>query len=96
MDCVAERYKAADKALNALYSETMKSLSDDGKKKLEEAQKAWLKYRNTSLSFITEVHRKTGSTGNVIIEDYRLTLTKKRIAELNFVLKGPDAGPAEW
>jgi len=96
MDCVAERYKAADKELNEIYSEAMKSLSDEGKKKLEEAQKAWLKYRDASLTFITEVNRKTGSTGNFIIEDYRATLMRKRVAELKYVLNGPDAGPAEW
>ena len=31
MDCVAERYKAADKELNEIYSEAMKSLSDEEK-----------------------------------------------------------------
>ncbi|MBL8259960.1 MAG: DUF1311 domain-containing protein [Candidatus Competibacteraceae bacterium] len=71
-------------------------LSDDGRKKLEDAQKAWIKYREASLQFITEVNRKTGSTGNVIIEDYRLALTRKRIAELKYVLKGAEAGPAAW
>ncbi|MBK8508451.1 MAG: DUF1311 domain-containing protein [Candidatus Competibacteraceae bacterium] len=96
MDCIAERYQAADKELNELYHEAMKSLTDEGKKKLENAQQAWLKYRDVSLAFITEINRKTGSTGNVIIEDYRVTLVKKRIAELQYVLKGPAASPAEW
>ena len=75
MDCIAERYRAADQELNEIYSEALKSLSDEGKKKLEDAQKAWFRYRDVSLAFITEVNRKTGSTGNVIIEDYRVTLT---------------------
>ena len=96
MDCIAERYRAADQELNELYSEALKSLSDEGKKKLEDAQKAWLRYRDVSLAFITEVNRKTGSTGNVIIEDYRVTLTRKRVAELKYALKGREAGPAEW
>ncbi len=96
MDCIAERYKAADSELNELYREAMKSLSDPGKKKLADAQSAWLKYRDASLALITEVNRKTGSTGNVIIEDYRLTLMRKRVAELSYVLKGPEANTAEW
>lgn len=96
MDCVAERYKAADRELNEIYSEAMKSLSDEGKKKFEEAQKAWLKYRDASLALITEVNRKTGSTGNFIIEDYRATLVRKRVAELKYVLNGPNADPAAW
>ena len=96
MDCIAERYRSADQELNEIYSEALKSLSDEGKKKLEDAQKAWLRYCDASLAFITEVNRKTGSTGNVIIEDYRVTLTRKRVAELKYALKGREAGPAEW
>ncbi|MFO1419695.1 MAG: lysozyme inhibitor LprI family protein [Candidatus Competibacteraceae bacterium] len=96
MDCLSARYKAADKELNSVYSEAMKSLSNEGKKKLEETQKAWLKYRDASVAFITEVNKNTGSTGNFIIEDYKATLVKKRASELKYVLSGPDAGPAEW
>lgn len=96
MDCLAARYKAADKELNAIYDEAMKSLSSDGRQKLEIAQKAWLKYRDASMAFITEVNRKTGSTGNFIIEDYRSALVEKRAAELKYILSGPDAGPATW
>ncbi|RUQ37076.1 MAG: DUF1311 domain-containing protein [Candidatus Competibacteraceae bacterium] len=96
MDCLSARYKAAEQELNAVYDKAMQSLSSDGRLKLEAAQKAWLKYRDASLSFITEVNRNTGSTGNFIIEEYRVTLEKKRVAELKYVLSGPDAGPAEW
>ena len=96
MDCLSARYKAADQELNEIYSQAMKSLSNDGKKKLRESQEAWLRYRDASLAFITEVNRNTGSTGNFIIEDCRVTLVKKRVAELKYILSGPDAGPAEW
>lgn len=96
MDCLSARYKAADQELNEIYSEAMKSLSSDGKKKLKESQEAWLKYRDASLEFITEVNRNTGSTGNFIIEGYRAVLVKKRASELKYILSGPDANPAEW
>ena len=96
MDCLAARYKAADQELNTIYSEAMNSLSSDGKKKLKESQEAWLKYRDASLAFITEVNRNTGSTGNFIIEGYRATLVKKRVSELKYILSGPNAGPVEW
>lgn len=96
MECLSARYKAADQELNEIYSQAMKSLSNDGKKRLRESQEAWLKYRDASLAFITEVNRSTGSTGNFIIEDYRVTLVKKRVSELKYILSGPDAGPAEW
>ena len=96
MDCLAARYKAAEKELNAVYDAAMKSLSSEGRQKLGAAQKAWLEYRNASMAFITEVNRKTGSTGNFIIEDYRSALVEKRTAELKYILSGPDAGPANW
>ncbi len=96
MDCLSARYKTADQELNAIYSEAMKSLSSDGNKKLKESQETWLKYRDASVALITEINRKTGSTGNFIIEDYKVTLVKKRASELKYILSGPDAGPAEW
>ncbi len=96
MECLSARYKAADQELNKIYSEAMKSLPSDAKKKLIESQEAWLKYRNASLAFVTEVNRTTGSTGNFIIEESRVTLVKKRVSELKYMLSGPDAGPAEW
>ena len=96
MECLSARYKAADQELNTIYNEAMKSLSIDAKKKLQASQEAWLNYRNASLAFVTEVNRNTGSTGNFIIEDCRVTLVKKRVAELKYMLSGPDAGPAEW
>ena len=96
MDCLSARYKAADQELNTIYNEAIKSLSSDAKKKLIESQEAWLKYRDTSLALVTEVNKNTGSTGNFIIEDCRVTLVKKRVSELKYILSGPDAGPAEW
>ncbi|MBK8754787.1 MAG: DUF1311 domain-containing protein [Candidatus Competibacteraceae bacterium] len=59
-----------------------KALSRTERKKLKESQEAWLNYRDASLELITEVNRKTGSTGNFIIEDYRATLVKKRASEI--------------
>ena len=50
MDCLSARYKAADQELNVIYSEAMKALSSDGKKKLKESQEAWLNYRDASLA----------------------------------------------
>lgn len=94
MDCIAERYKAAESELNELYREAMKSLADPAKKKLADAQSAWLNYRDASLALITEINRKTGSTGNVIIEEYRLALARKRVAELRHALEGSEANTA--
>jgi uncharacterized protein YecT (DUF1311 family) len=95
MDCLSARYQAADQELNMIYSEALNALSNDGQKKLKDSQEAWLRYRDASLALITEVNRKTGSTGNFIIEEYRVTLVKKRASELKYILSGPDAGPAE-
>ncbi len=45
MDCLAARYKEADKELNAVYDEAMKSLSSDGRQKLESNGSAWSRHR---------------------------------------------------
>jgi len=96
VDCHVARYAAADKELNAVYSEAMKSLSDAEKKKLKEAQKAWLKYRDAGIAFMLETNKDSGSYGNVLITDYKAKLVEKRVLELKYILSGPEGSPVAW
>jgi len=96
VDCYAARYSAADKELNAVYNEAMKSLPESGKKKFKDAQKAWLKYRDASFAFIGEANKDAGSYGGVVVADYKAKLVEKRVLELKFVLSGPEDSPVEW
>jgi uncharacterized protein YecT (DUF1311 family) len=96
LDCHIAGYKAADKELNDVYSQAMKSLLGDKKKKLKEAQKAWLKYRDSSFAFIVEANKDAGTFGNVVIEDYKTTFVKKRVLELKYVLNSSEDSPVGW
>ncbi|POZ52607.1 lysozyme inhibitor LprI family protein [Methylovulum psychrotolerans] len=96
MECQEARYQAADKALNAVYSKAMKTLSDTEKKKLKEAQRAWLKYRDASLDFIIEINKDGGSYANIVIGDYKAKIVEKRVLELKYLLSSPDDSPVEW
>ncbi|MDI6027823.1 lysozyme inhibitor LprI family protein [Corticibacterium sp. UT-5YL-CI-8] len=53
--CAAADYKTADAKLNATYAEIVKRLSDDedGKKRLQAAQRAWIVYRDAECNFAT-------------------------------------------
>lgn len=96
VDCNATHYESADKELNLVYGEAMKSLSGDKKNILKEAQKAWLKYRDASIAFMIETNRDTGSYGNILISDYKAKLVEKRVLELKYILSGPEDSPIEW
>lgn len=96
VDCHAQRYESADKELNAVYSEAMRSLSDQEKNKLKDAQKLWLKYRDASIAFMIETNKDTGSYGNILISDYKAKLVEKRVLELKYILSGPEESKVDW
>lgn len=94
--CHEQRYSEADKELNSVYSQAMKSLSDTEKQKLREAQKAWLKYRDSSFEFYIEKNKEMRSYGSIAVGDYKATLVEKRVQELKYILSGPEGPPVEW
>lgn len=49
--CAGQAYSAADKKLNLAYNEYRARLSAEQKKKLAQAQLAWVKYRDLSCAF---------------------------------------------
>lgn len=95
-DCHAARYVVADKALNNVFNAGMKSLSEDEKTKLREAQRAWLKYRDASFLFVIEANKDARSYGNIAVADYKATLIEKRVLELKYLLSGPESPPVTW
>ena len=94
--CHEKRYEKADKELNKVYGEAMKSLSPAEGQKLKEAQKAWLKYRDMGLSFVIELNKDTRSYGDVVIADYKATVVEKRVLELKYLTSGPEGPPIKW
>lgn len=96
VQCASERYQAADKELNKIYSERLKSLKDGQKQKLIEAQRAWLKYRDASLAFVIETYKDAGSYGSIVVGEYQATLVEKRVKEIKYLLSSPADPPVSW
>ena len=94
--CHEERYEKADKELNKVYGDAMKSLSPSAQQKLKEAQKAWLKYRDTSYALAIELNKDLRSYGNIVVVDYKATVVEKRVLELKYLFSGPEGPPIKW
>ncbi len=85
IECHDAELKKADKELNAVYNEAMKTRPAKEKQKLKTAQQAWLKYRDAGIAFMDQF-----STAEV-----RQLLEKKR-EKIQSILKqfqeAPDHG----
>lgn len=53
-------YGVSDKAMNTAYAELMGVLNAEGKKRLKEAQRAWIAYRDAQAGF--DSHHLAGGT----------------------------------
>ncbi|MCX5818072.1 MAG: DUF1311 domain-containing protein [Proteobacteria bacterium] len=96
IECHEKRYEKADKALNKVYREAMKSLSPFAQQKLKESQKTWLNYRDTGLAFAIELNKDLRSYGNIVVADYKATVVEKRVLELRYLMQGPEEPPIKW
>jgi uncharacterized protein YecT (DUF1311 family) len=96
ISCHEERYKNADKELNKVYGESIKTLSPAEQQKLKESQRAWLKYRDTGLALAIELNKDARSYGDVVVADYKATVVEKRALELKHLFSGPADPPIKW
>lgn len=92
-ECYMARYTAADKEMNILFNKAMKSLSGDAKVKFQNAQRAWLKYRDASFAFVIEQNKDMRSYGNIVVATYKANFVEKRVQEMKDVLAGPADSP---
>ncbi len=84
----------ADKQLNAAYDQLIKSIRADNEKdraellvaRLQESQRAWLKYRDAQVAFVG-IHANIGSASSRTLgmASYSAELTKERINDLTTV-----------
>lgn len=56
----ATTLEQSDKAMNVAYQKLVKVLNDEGRKRLKEAQRAWLAYRDLQAAF--DCHHLAGGT----------------------------------
>ena len=65
--CRQKKYDAADKELNTVYNEAMKTLEPAAIQKLKDAQKAWLKSRDANIAFMIKQNKHSGTYGSIIV-----------------------------
>lgn len=80
--CAGKSLDAADRKLNAIYTKLMKQLGSADKRKLRQAQRAWIAYRDAQCAF-----NASGSEGGTIqptiILDCKEDLTNAQIEILD-------------
>ena len=81
LNCIDAETKRQDARLNKIYKEVMVAQMDDGgKKRLLEAQRAWIKFRDADVDFYRDPNGGTAAT--LAGSDRYLTMTAQRAAEL--------------
>ena len=80
LDCIAAETKRQDTRLNKLYKDVMAQLDESGKKRLVEAQRAWIKFRDADVSLYEG--SSGGTAGTLTGADRYLIMTAQRASEL--------------
>lgn len=80
LDCIDTETKLQDGRLNKAYKEAMAQLSPDRKKQLQQAQRAWIGYRDANCAFYADP--EGGTMARVIASDCFMSATATRAKEL--------------
>ena len=80
LDCMGAETKHQDARLNQAYKDVMARLSPERKKQLQEAQRAWIKYRDANCRFYADPDG--GSIATVNSNDCFMSATASRAREL--------------
>jgi uncharacterized protein YecT (DUF1311 family) len=80
LDCIGAETKSQDQRLNKVYREVMAQLPAARKKQLQDAQRAWIKYRDANCGFYADPDGGTMAT--VLASDCFMSATAVRADEL--------------
>lgn len=80
LDCIGAETKIQDARLNKAYKNVMSQLSPARKKQLQDAQRAWIKYRDTNCNFYADPDGGTMAT--VSLNDCFMSATASRAKEI--------------
>ena len=80
LDCIGAETKVQDTRLNQAYKELMATLAPARKKQLQEAQRAWIKFRDANCGFYADPDGGTMAT--VSASDCFMSMTTDRAKEL--------------
>ncbi|WP_462383550.1 lysozyme inhibitor LprI family protein [Pseudomonas sp. Marseille-QA0892] len=79
--CTDQAYRAADLALNQTYQTLRKRLSENGRTKLKDAQRAWISFRDAECTFIAS-GMEGGSAQPMVHSSCLTNLTRERTETL--------------
>lgn len=82
MECSGEAFEQADARLNASYRRLMSLLDEEGQRKLREAQRAWIAFRDANAAFAGDINRG-GTAEGLNILGTRTRMTEERASELD-------------
>lgn len=94
--CDTQRYQDADKQLNAIYSAAIKKLDQNKKLTLQESQRAWIKYRDTTFSLVLSLNNDVGTYGGVVYGNFKANFVSDRVKELVNIFVEPSGDMPEW
>lgn len=80
VECIDAEIKRQDARLNKAYKALVADLNPERKKQLLEAQRAWLKFRDTNCAFYYDP--EGGTIARVLAVDCLMTMTASRATEL--------------
>lgn len=83
LGCATQMLDSADKALNETYKAMSAKIGPDGKEKLKEAQRAWIKFRDADTALAYQNSGEGGSLGGLIAMNHKIDLTHERAKQLN-------------
>ena len=81
MNCIGEETKRQDVLLNSAYKAVMNKMSPTRKKQLQEAQRAWLKFRELNCNFYADP--EGGTLDMVTANSCFMSATAARAKELD-------------
>ena len=83
-NCINSAQKSWDKELNRTYISLSQKLSKNGKNELVEAQRSWMKVRDSEFKLIDKYYFgvKKGTIFYVIAENKKLEIVKERALQL--------------
>lgn len=87
--CTAANATSADVGLNAVYKALAGRLAPADLKRLRDAQRAWIPFRDKECAFRTKPYAD-GSVYSTLVETCRAELTKVRLAQLQHQLQCPE------
>ena len=89
LECIDAETKLQDGRLNKAYRAAMSPLSADRKKQLQQAQRAWITYRDANCGFYADP--EGGSMARIIANDCFMSATATRAKELETLSGTPVA-----